>query len=102
MPPTTATYTRETMRAFALALAANHARRFPRTYVADDDVLAAISGHALCFANAHRVQVVLDASDLAAGLAVYRRARAQRRPARRITRVAALPLLRIVGRHRVA
>lgn len=97
-----ATYSRETMRTFALNLAVNDARQRPRTYVADDVIIDAISGHALCFANAHGVEVTLNTADLTYGLTAYRRARGQRRPVNHIAKAAALPLLRVMGRHSVA
>jgi hypothetical protein len=97
-----ATYSRDTLRTFALDLAKNDARQRPRTYVADDVITDAISGHALCFANAHRIEVTLSTADLTYGLNAYRRARGQRRPVQHIAKAAALPLLRVMGRNSVA
>jgi hypothetical protein len=97
-----ATYSRDTLRLFALGLATSDARQRPRTYVADDVILDAISGHALCFANAHRIEVTLSTADLTYGLNAYRRARGQPRPAHYIAKIAALPLLRVMGRNSVA
>jgi len=88
-------YTREHMRQFAIAAAAYDRKHHPRTWKDDDDIVAACHGHALCFANAHRVQVTLNNADLAFGLAAYRRARAQRRPKSLVS--VALPLLRVFG-----
>ena len=91
-------YTQADMRRFAIATAAYDRKQHPRTWASDDDVLAGLHGHALCFANAHRIQVTISSSDLACGLAAYRRARGLRRP-KHLASVA-LPLLSVIGARR--
>ena len=90
-------YTRAHMRRFASATAAYDRKQRPRTWASDDEVIAALHGHALCFSNAHRIQVTLSHADLAFGLATYRRARGQRRPKHLVS--APLPLVSVFGAH---
>ena len=91
-------YTRAHIRHFAIANATYDRKRHPRTWMNDDDIIAAFRGHALAFANAHRIQVTLSHADLAFGLATYRRARGQRRPKHLVS--APLPLVSVFGAYR--
>jgi len=90
-------YTRQHIEQFAKVLAKNDRRFHPRQWVIDDTIIAALRGHALCFANAHRIQVELSHNDIAFGLKTYRRVRGLRRPHRAAT---ALPLIAVQGRVR--
>jgi hypothetical protein len=73
-------YTRENIERFARSLAHCDREHHPRLWVSNRNVVVALRGHALCFANAHRIQVVLTHAEIAFGLNAYRRARGLRRP----------------------
>ena len=73
-------YGRENIERFANVLAGYDREQHPGLWVSDETVRAALRGHALCFANAHRVQVVLTHAEIAFGLKVYRRACGLRLP----------------------
>ena len=90
-----AAYTRAVIERFAKAVAAYDAKHHRKRWIDDETILAALRGHAVCFANAHRIQVVLSHRDLGFGLKVYRRARGLRR---RPGRATALPLVSVHGR----
>jgi hypothetical protein len=91
-------YSRDDMRRFAIATAAFDRKRHARIWIPDETIIDAIRGNALCFANAHRIQVNLTNEDLAFGLASYRRARGQRRP--KYLASAPLPLVSVLGAKR--
>ena len=69
-----------------------------RIWIPDETIIDAIRGNALCFANAHRIQVNLTNEDVAFGIASYRRARGQRRPKYLVS--APLPLVSVLGAQR--
>jgi len=92
------TYSREHMRRFAIATAAYDRKHRARTWMPDEAIIEALRGHAHCFASAHRIQVNLTSRDFAFGLAVYRRARGQKRP-KHVTS-APLPLVSVAGNRR--
>lgn len=73
-------YTREHIERFAKALARHDREEHPDLWTSNTSVVAALRGHALCFANAHRIRVVLTDDDIAVGLKAYRRARGWHRP----------------------
>jgi hypothetical protein len=91
-------YSRAHMRRFAIATAEYDRKHHARTWTPDDSIVAALSGHALCFANAHHIQVNLINEDIEFVLSCYRRARGQRRPKHLVT--APLPLVNVLGAHR--
>lgn len=93
-------YTRADLRRFAIANAAYDRKHHPRTWMNDDEIIAALRGHALAFANAHRIVVMLSHADLAFGLATYRRTRAQRRP--KHLAATPLPLVSVLGANRAS
>ena len=93
-------YSRDDMRRFALASAEFDRKHHARIWMADDTVIDALRGHALCFANVHRIQVNLTGDDLAFGLAAYRSARKQRRP--EWVSSVPLPLVHVLGAGRDA
>jgi hypothetical protein len=67
-------YTREHIERFAKALARHDREEHPDLWVSNTTIIAALRGHALCFANAHRIHVVLTNDDIAGGLKAYRQA----------------------------
>jgi hypothetical protein len=73
-------YTRENIERFAKALARYDREEHADLWISNATVVAALRGHALCFANAHRIQVVLTDNEIAFGLKAYRRARGWHRP----------------------
>jgi hypothetical protein len=91
-------YSRAHMRHFAIATAEYDRKHHARTWIYDETIVAMLRGHALCFANANRIQVTLTNDDVMFGLAAYRRARGQRRP-KHLTSVS-LPLVTVLGASR--
>ena len=77
-------YTRENIERFAKALARYDREEHADLWISNATVVAALRGHALCFANAHRIQVVLTDNEIALGLKAYRRARGWHRPRRTV------------------
>jgi hypothetical protein len=88
-------YSRDDMRRFASATAAFDRKHHARCWTPDEDIIDALRGHALCFAHANRIQVILTGDDLAFALSAYRRARNQRRP--KYVTSATLPFVHVVG-----
>jgi hypothetical protein len=75
-------YDRSRMERFARSVADRDRRTHPREWIADEDIIAAITGHAKAFANASKREVVLTHEDIAHALRVYRIQRGlRRRPA---------------------
>ena len=73
-------YTREHIERFAKALARYDREEHADLWISNATVLTALRGHALCFANAHRIHVALTDDEIAFGLKAYRRARGWHRP----------------------
>ena len=73
-------YTREHIERFAKALARHDREEHADLWISNATVLTALRGHALCFANAHRIHVALTDDEIAFGLKAYRRARGWHRP----------------------
>jgi len=77
-------YTRENIEWFAKALARYDREEHADLWISNATVVAALRGHALCFANAHRIHVALTDDEIAFGLKAYRRARGWHRPRERV------------------
>jgi hypothetical protein len=73
-------YTREHIERFAKALARYDREEHADLWISNASIVAALRGHALCFANAHRIRIVLTDDEIAFGLSSYRRARGWHRP----------------------
>ena len=73
-------YTRENIERFAKALARYDREEHADLWISNATVVAALRGHAQCFANAHRIHVLLTDDEIAFGLKAYRRARGWHRP----------------------